>query len=129
MLILILRKKEKVITYKSDGSETQIDLILLRPLSGQTLVDCKVIPGRGVLSQHRLVRANFEISEFQSRKWIGAKKLKLWKLADPGKRQEYEDIIRFESHGNAGNWNVLEKALLHAGKRVCGRTSGKRGKE
>ena len=129
MLIFILRRKEKVITYNSDGSETQIDLILFRPLRGQTLADCKVIAGEACLPQHRMVRANFEISGFQSRKWIGAKKLKLWKLADPGKGQEYEDTITLETHGNAGNWNVLEKALFHAVKRVCGRISGKRDRD
>lgn len=74
------KDREKLITYKSGGAETQLDLLLLRS-SGRTWAsDCTAIPGEACLTQHRMVRMNLIIADFARKKWKGAKKIKTWKL-------------------------------------------------
>ena len=76
------KDREKLITYKSGSAETQIDFILVRPLTGQSIINCKVIPGEACLTQHRLLRADLLLREFQRKQRKGDRKIKLWKLKD-----------------------------------------------
>ena len=55
---LFKKEKEKILTYKSEEAETQIDYILLRENQEVKLKDCKVIPGEACLPQHRLICAD-----------------------------------------------------------------------
>ena len=54
------RKREShLVTYRSGHSSSQIDFVLTRRGDRRACVDCKVIPGECVVSQHRLVVADF----------------------------------------------------------------------
>ena len=53
------KDREKYITYKSGGAETQINLILMKKVRGVCVTDFKAIPGEACLTQHRLVCAAF----------------------------------------------------------------------
>ena len=63
--MMFKRDREKKITYKSGGAETQIDFILQRKASGVWLRDCKVIPGEACLTQHRLLRADLNLTNLK----------------------------------------------------------------
>lgn len=56
------KDREKLITFKSGGNETQTDLILMRKMEGIKVLNCKSIPGEACLTQHRMVRADLEVN-------------------------------------------------------------------
>ncbi|KAK3876473.1 hypothetical protein Pcinc_018758 [Petrolisthes cinctipes] len=77
------KDREKKITYKSGGAETQIDFILLKREREIHIRDCKVIPGEACLTQHRLLRADLNVTNLKRAKMQrGENKIKEWKLKD-----------------------------------------------
>ena len=47
------KRQEHLITYKSGQNETQIDFMIVRRKDRKAVLDCKVIPGEAVVTQHR----------------------------------------------------------------------------
>ena len=123
------KDNEKLITYKSGENATQLDLILWRSRRDLNLVNCKAIPGEECLTQHRLVRADFKIQNFQRKKWRGIKKLKVWKLREENTRQQFVQEVSDGALCFDGTWDNAKIIMLRACEKTCGRTSGKRGKE
>ena len=123
------KDREKVITYKSGGAETQIDFIVFRPKPGIKVVDCKVIPGKECLTQHRLVRADFVVQEYKKKKWKGQRRIKIWMLREEEARQDFERKLHEAMTSYDGDWVQLRGAIMQACEDVCGRTTGRRGKE
>ena len=123
------KDREKLITYKSGDAATQLDLVLCRPRSDLRLVDCKAIPGEECLTQHRLVRADFEIKGIWKKQWKGSKKLKVWKLKDENIQREFAREVAVGSASFNGTWEEAESIMLQACEKTCGRTKGKRGLE
>ena len=120
---------EKLITYKSGGVSTQLDLILWRPKLNINLINCKVIPGEECLTQHRLVRADFKLREWRKKKWKGAKKIKTWRLKNPDVRREFFEEVHAHAAHFDGTWEKLESIMIKASEKACGRTKGGRGRE
>ena len=120
---------QKLITYKSGGSETQIDLILMRKIEGFRVTDCTAIPGESCISQHRLVRICMTVENLKKKKWVGRKRIKFWKLKDEALRSKYEDKFLEKVTVQSGSWKNFEASLLGAGEETCGITTGKRGRE
>ena len=107
------KDREKLITYKSGEAETQLDYIIFRPKLGQNIVDCKVIPGEECLTQHRLVRADFSIKDLRKKKWMGERRLKLWKLREEGVKEEFEERIKETLCTYEGDWVQLRQGGMH----------------
>ena len=120
---------EKLITYKSGGVSTQLDLILWKPRLDISLINCKVIPGEECLTQHRLVRADFKLKKWRKKKWRGPKKIKAWRLKNPDVRQEFYEEVLAQAAEFDGTWGKAESIMIEAGEKTCGRTSGGRGRE
>ena len=80
---------QKLITYKSGGSETQIDLILMRKIEGFRVTDCTAITGESCISQHRLVRICMTVENLKKKKWVSRKRIKFWRLKDEVLRSKY----------------------------------------
>ena len=118
------KEKEKLVTYKSGGAETQIDYILARKQQGVCIKDCKVIPGEECVTQHRLLCMTLEVKSWKRpRKRKAEKKIKVWKLREQSISQRYKEEVRAGSQENGG-WNEFRDNILEAGKTVCGITSG-----
>ena len=50
------RKREShLITFKSGSSASQIDFLLTRKVDRDYCMDCKVVPGESIVTQHRLL--------------------------------------------------------------------------
>ena len=118
-----------MITYKSGGISTQIDLLLLRKVRGVNCTDCHAIAGEDCLNVHRPVRPTLYVADLAKQKPHGKRRVKLWKLDDPEKRREYQDRLRISMEGCRGDMERLERNVLEACKEVCGETSGRRGRE
>ena len=65
------KDREKKITYKSGGAETEIDLIAIRPSAAMKARDCKSYPGEACLTQHRPVCAIFDIKYYKKKRFRG----------------------------------------------------------
>ena len=90
--MMFKKDREKKIPYKSGGTKTKIDFILLRKVRGIWVRDCKVIPGEACLTQHRLLRADIHVTNLKRKKKLrGEKKyIKEWKLKDEKMRRQFE---------------------------------------
>lgn len=126
---LFKKDREKYITYKSGGAETQLDLVIVKRMRGLCVLDCKAIPGEACLTQHRLVRADLKIMNFKKKKWRGIKKLKTWKLKCKETRDDFEEKLDNRLRQSEMSWTNFEKSILETAEEVCGRTSGRRGQE
>ena len=119
------KDRERKITYKSGGAETQIDFILLRKDRELFVRDCMVIPGEACLTQHRLLKADIKVKNLKRRKkQRGDKKIKVWKLKDEETRRQFEMKVQQKNNANRGGWKQLSENLLEAAKEVCGESTG-----
>ena len=119
------KEREKKVTYKSGGVETQIDYILARKNERMMIRDCKVIPGEECLTQHRLVCSDIKITGMKKkvRKSI-EKRIKEWKLQDETVRTKFEESVAKRMEKNEGGWENLRDCVLEAGREICGQTTG-----
>ena len=125
------KDREKKITYKSGGAETQVDYIMLRRHREMKVKDCKVIPGEAFIPQHRVLVADVVVTSsceggFRRK---GRKKLKTWKLQENERRREYGQLLAEKLEAAGGEWKDLEACMMEAGKEVCGETTGRRQKD
>jgi len=76
------RKREShLVTFNSGQHTSQIDFILTRRKDKRTCLDCKVLPGECVVSQHKLVVADFRFQVHARRdKQAKFPRTKWWKL-------------------------------------------------
>ena len=123
------KEQEKRITYKAGGNATQLDLLLMRLKPGATAQDCAAIPGEPFLTQHRVVRAKILIKGYTRKKKSLKKKLKTWKLKNEESRSRFEEVFAQRLSGVTSSWSNIQKEMISAAEEVCGRTSGRRGRE
>jgi hypothetical protein len=78
---LFRKRVSHLVTFSSDQHYSQIDFILARREDRHACLDCKVISGECVVSQHKLVVADFRFRvRFQWSKRVQAPRTKWWKL-------------------------------------------------
>ena len=129
------KRRNHLITYKSGENETQIDYIMVRKEDRKSVMDCKVIPGEPMVTQHRLLVADFRMKvERKQRKEERKRKIKVWELRGEKKtefREKVEETLR-EKYENGmfpemveELWTDMKDILVRRAAEVCGRTSGK----
>ena len=123
------KPREKLITFKSGETETQIDFVLYRPRRGFQARDCAAFPGEACLTQHRPIRAKFFIADYVARKWKGVKKPKVWKLKNDETRAEFEAKFTEKLQQQEVGWGAVQESIYEACREVCGMTTGRRGAE
>ena len=123
-------KQEKhLITYVSGDSESQIDFILMRKEKESVIKvkDCKTFPSEQCATQHKLLCADFLITDFKRpKRRRGEKKIKVWKLKEKIYHDEYKRKLIEKMDNNKEGWNDYKTACIEAAKEVCGETSGLR---
>ncbi|RZC03247.1 2-keto-3-deoxy-L-rhamnonate aldolase [Glycine soja] len=106
------KREEHLITYKSGGTCSQIDFFLIRKSDRKYCLNCKVIPGESLTTQHRvLVMDGEKQGIFQQKIWEG------W---------------CGQSQGSANDmWNKMSQEIIKVAKETLGesRGFGPRGKE
>ncbi|XP_075990214.1 uncharacterized protein LOC142985856 [Anticarsia gemmatalis] len=126
---------QHLITYKSGPHSTQIDYFLLRRNSFSTAKDCKVIPGKPLVSQHRLMllkvciklkTAKSRPKPLQKTKWFMLEKKE---CADEFQKRVTEKMIGMEDgiRKKSANecWNEMTSCVRSVGKNVFGESKGK----
>ena len=129
------KRRNHLITYKSGGNETQFDYIMVRKADRKLVMDCKVIHGEPVVTQHRLLIVDLRMKvEKKRRKEERKRKIKVWELRGEKKtefRQKVEGTL-IERYGNGTFperveelWSDMQDILVTKATEVCGKTSGK----
>ena len=123
--------KKEYVTYRSGGKESQIDFILCRRKHLREAIDCKVINGEYVSTQHKLLVTDLKIRRENKGKQRGTPKIKWWKLEKEENvelrsmfKEEVLREIRLENNVDDW-WNINSQMILKIGEAVLGKTSGK----
>ncbi|AQK62958.1 Retrovirus-related Pol polyprotein LINE-1 [Zea mays] len=75
------KRQSHLVTFSSGQHTSQIDFVLLRKEDRHACLDCKVIPGECVVTQHKLVVADFRFRiRLQRNKHNKVTRTKWWKL-------------------------------------------------
>ena len=129
------KKEEHRITYKSGGRRTQVDYILCRRRDVKEVVDCKVVVGESVATQHRMVLCKLVLQGAQKKRIVAMEpRVRWWKLNEVPCREQFNEEVRKGLQGAEEfpeDWESTAKLLRESGEKVLGMTSGKRknGKE
>ncbi|XP_063854088.1 craniofacial development protein 2-like [Scylla paramamosain] len=120
------KRQSHVITYKSGQNETQIDYILVRREDKRLVMDCKAIPGEPVVTQHRLLVADFRMkSGRKRRKEERKKKINVWELKSE-KKNEFRNNVEetFRERHRTGSlpetaevWKDMKDILVNKSNR------------
>ena len=71
------KTRNKLITFKSDNSESHIHYILTNRRHLRDITNCKTIPGEAVVSQHRLVVMDLRTSTKKKRQYQRENEVKI----------------------------------------------------
>ena len=90
--------------------------------------DCKIIPGEGVVSQHRLLCAVLTTKEEKHRRRTREKRINIWTVKGE-KVTEYRDKVEEESQLEADtnaeeSWKLFKKVVMRAAKVTWKETPG-----
>ncbi|KAL5190235.1 LINE-1 retrotransposable element ORF2 protein [Glycine soja] len=130
------KREEHLITYKSGGTCSQIDFFLIRKSDRKYCLNCKVIPGESLTTQHRVLVMDVRIRDRAKRRSpLVAPRIKWWYLK--GEKQEIFQQKIWEgwcgqSQGSANDmWNKMSQEIIKVAKETLGesRGLGPRGKE
>ena len=87
---IFAKPTDKLVTFKSRKSKSQIDLILTRREHISKIKVCSTLAGEKCLSQHKLLRVKLKLEKKNERKERRKSKIKVWKLKDEKLKMEYE---------------------------------------
>ena len=124
------KRDEHLITYKSGTHRSQIDFFLARNQDRRLCTNCKVIPGHGVTTQHRLLVLDVQIKGIRSkRRTIPNPKIKWWQLKGE-KRETFKRKLLleegvWESQESANiMWKNMAKKVEIVAKEILGESKG-----
>ncbi|KAI5734098.1 hypothetical protein M8J77_002409 [Diaphorina citri] len=126
------KESHKITRYGWDGvQKSVIDYFITNREMMKRLNDVKVIPSVHLSSDHRLLVSTFTFDTLKEIRITQDKKLRVWKLKDPSKMYEYQDILRqnlpqTNAETTEEEWKKFKSSIIGAAEKVCGRTSNKR---
>ncbi|XP_070029635.1 uncharacterized protein [Nicotiana sylvestris] len=126
------KREEHLVTYQSSVAKTQIDYLLLRRGDRRWCVDCKVIPGETLATQHRLLVMDFGIMIRRKKRSIRGRPRIRWGALTKDKAQELEgklsEMGAWRSSGDANTiWSTTVDCIRKAARDVLGLASGRAG--
>ncbi|KAK3560349.1 hypothetical protein QTP86_006433 [Hemibagrus guttatus] len=125
------KREEHRVTYKSGGRRTQVDYILCRRGNLKEISDCKVVVGKSVARQHRMVvcRMTLMVCKKKRSKIEIEKKTKWWKLKKEECCEEFRQKLRQALGGQEvlpDDWETTAEVIRETGRKVLGVSSGRR---
>ncbi|KAK3505889.1 hypothetical protein QTP70_003761 [Hemibagrus guttatus] len=125
------KREEHRVTYKSGGKRTQVDYILCRRGNLKEISDCKVVVGKSVARQHRMVVCRMTLMACKKKrsKIEIEKKTKWWKLKKEECCEEFRQKLRQALGGQVllpDEWKTTAGVIRETGRKVLGVSSGRR---
>ena len=94
------QKRKRLITFRSGGTETMIDYILVNNKYRSSFKDVKVIPGEEIVSQHCPLLMDMVFKKKVRRKVKFRKKFKMWRLRESEVKEEFAEGDYNKCDGN-----------------------------
>ena len=83
-----------MITFRSGSNASQIDFFLIRRVDKGSCIDCKVVPGDSVITQHRLLVLNIRIRKrLRKIKRKLDPNIKWWRLKEGNQRVFVDRVV------------------------------------
>ncbi|KAK3573200.1 hypothetical protein QTP86_015121, partial [Hemibagrus guttatus] len=125
------KREEHRVTYKSGGRRTQVDYILCRRGNLKEISDCKVVVGKSVARQHRMVvcRMTLMVCKKKRSKREIEKKTKWWKLKKEECCEEFRQKLKQALGGQVvlpDDWETTAEVIRETGRKVLAVASGRR---
>ena len=124
------RKREShLVTFSSGQHSSQIDFVLARKNVKRACLGCKVIPGECIVSQHKLLVADFRFQVRARRdKQAKIERTKWWKLKGETSEVFRERVIKESSWNEEEDinnmWKKMATNIRKVAPEVCGVTKG-----
>lgn len=125
------KRQSHLVTFTSGQHSSQIDFILTRGEDKQNCLDCKVIPGECVVSQYKLVIADFHFRTcLRKGRVANITRTKWWKLKGDTS-QVFRDRLIAEGEWEVGDdanktWEKMTTHVRKVAAEVFGVTKGSR---
>ena len=124
------KKVSRLITYRSGGRESQIDLLMCRRDHLKEISNCKVINGESVAAQHRMVLIDCRLRNCKKSKKLRMEpKIKWWRLKDTELRAVFKERVLAEIRVYEDVqvwWTENSEVILRIGEEVLGKSSGRK---
>ncbi|XP_070007600.1 uncharacterized protein [Nicotiana sylvestris] len=124
-----LKREEHLVTYQSSVAKTQIDYLLLRRCDRRLCEDCKVIPGKTLATQHRLLVMDIGIMIRRMKRSVRGRPRIRWSTFTKDKAHELEGRLSvmgaWRSSGDANTmWSATADCIRKTAREVLGISSG-----
>ncbi|KAJ8709706.1 hypothetical protein PYW08_009710 [Mythimna loreyi] len=128
------KKDEHLATYKSGNHKTQIDYFLVRRNHLKYVMDCKVLSGEDLVSQHRLLVMTSVVQiHCRKTKERPPPRIKWHRLErnDCAKKFRERVVDRMIEMGDMNDrsinesWNAMAECIMQAARDILGETKGK----
>ena len=122
------KKDEHLITNKSGDRCSTVDYIITRREKLKNIKDCKVIPGKCAITQHRiLVMAYKSRLRRMARPRKRKPQIRWWKLKKQEEKDAYTQAVMQKTLSDVENldWQEINHILVETATEVIGETSGK----
>ncbi|XP_070002113.1 uncharacterized protein [Nicotiana sylvestris] len=126
------KREEHLVTYQSSMVKTQIDYLLFRRGDRRLCEDCKVVPGKTLVTQHRLLVMDIGIMIRRKKRSVRGRPRIRWGALTKDKAQELEGRLSvmgaWRSRGDANTmWSTTADCIRKAAREVLGISSGRTG--
>jgi hypothetical protein len=124
------RKREShLVTFKSGVNTSQIDFFLLRKRDRGCCIDCKVIPGESVATQHRVLILDLRIRQYRKRdRHMIDPRIKWWALKEAKQGMFVERVVKEVDwcleEDSESMWNKIAGGMRKVAKEVLGESKG-----
>ncbi|AQL05931.1 Retrovirus-related Pol polyprotein LINE-1 [Zea mays] len=119
------KRKSHLVTFSSGQHTSQIDFVLLRKEDTHACLDCKVIPGECVVTQHKLVVADFRFKiRLQRNKHNKVTRTKWWKLKGDVAQTFKERVIEEGPWAEEGDTNTMWRKMATCIQKIASEEFG-----
>ncbi|KAM7489846.1 hypothetical protein LguiB_027330 [Lonicera macranthoides] len=123
------KREEHLITYKSGATCSQIDFFLFRKGDRKSCMDCKVIPGESLTTQHRVLVMDIRVKGKVKRRGQGkVSRIRWWHLKGEKQRIFQHKVLEggfWEANGSANDmWDKAAEGIRKIAKETLGESRG-----
>jgi len=124
------KRDSHLITFRNGANATQIDFLLTRSIDRQSCINCKVIPGESVVTQHRLLVMTIRLKEKAKKKVRQEEpRIRWWTLRDAKAKVFTEKVIEEADWDGEVDpdmtWLRMKNCFLRVAKEVLGEVRGR----
>ncbi|ONL96987.1 Retrovirus-related Pol polyprotein LINE-1 [Zea mays] len=119
------KRTSHLVTFSSGQHTSQIDFVLLRKEDRHACLVCKVIPGECVVTQHKLVVADFRFKiRLQRNKHNKVTRTKWWKLKGDVAQTFKERVIEEGPWAEEGDSNIMWRKMAMCIRKIASEEFG-----